>query len=177
MDALDVLSLAEAKDYLSIDFPDYDNIITSAIHGMVSLVEQMTNYRLYQRDEVIQVGTSKYDAFQFPINSIISVVDNNGYAAVYKLEKLPLRWTFTFKNAIQYFYANEFPEFIGPAVIDLNTITLDVGYTDKTKIPVELITAVKLLVTEVVENRTPSKQQMPNDISLLLAPYMRFTYF
>lgn len=177
MDALDVLSLADAKDYLAIDFPDYDNIITRAIYGMVDLVEKITNYRLYNRTEIIQVGIQKYDAFQFPINNIISVNDNNSYPSVYGLKKLPLRWTFTFKNAIQYFYADEYPEFIGPSVADLNTITLDVGYTDKTEIPDALITAIKMLVNDVVENRIPSAEQMPNDVSMLLQSYKRFTYF
>jgi uncharacterized phiE125 gp8 family phage protein len=175
-DALSVLSLADAKDYLAIDYNDMDAVITSAIYSMVSLVEQITNYRLYQRTETIECGIQKYQAFQFPINNIVSVTDNNGYASVYRLEKLPLRWVFTFQNAIQYFYANDYPEF-SPSIADLNTIVLDVGYADPTKTPPELIAAIKLLVTEVIENRVPTKEQMPNDISLLLSPYLRFTYF
>lgn len=175
-DALSVLSLADAKDYLAIDYNDMDAVITSAIYSMVSLVEQITNYRLYQRNETIECGTEKYQAFQYPINNIVSVTDNNGYASVYKLDKLPLRWVFCFKNAMPYLYANDYPEF-QPAISDLNTIVLDVGYTDPTKAPKELVAAIKLLVTEVIENRVPTKEQMPNDISLLLSQYMRFTYF
>jgi len=174
---LDVLSLADAKDYLAIDFPDWDSTITLAIYGMVNLVEQLTNYRLYERQEVIQVGTVKYDAFQYPINNIVSVIDQNGYPSVYKLEQLPLRWAFTFKKPVQDFYADDYSYYTGPAVNYLNTITLDVGYADTSKIPDAIVYAIKLLVTEVMENRIPTKESMPNDISMLLNPYMRSTYF
>jgi len=183
MGPLNVLSLADAKAYLKVDFADDDALITSLISTAVAQVEKITEYRLYQRVEN-PIYTSKfcYTAFQYPLNSASVVAqdssDTNVYTVQLKYETLrtELFWGngFGYINAYEQFYSNDFYNIKGCNVTYL--LTLNVGYADPTQIPQDLITAVQQTIVFLYENRDLTKLTLPDNIMLLLAPYKRFNY-
>lgn len=182
MTPLDVLSLADAKTYLRVDFSDDDDLITSLIYGAVGLVEQETNYRLYQRNEVIyQTGKYYYVAFQYPINGAMVVNQDSSDTNVYtpRLNYERLRTIIGYANG--FWYWNAWYEFFTNYYYTIHAdqcvtfiLTLDVGYTDATQIPVDLLTAIKQIITYTYENRDMSKVDLPSNITMLLANYKRF---
>src|SRR6201986_58556 len=97
MTALDVISLTDAKDFLRVDFPDDDNLIESIISSAVRLVEQKTQYRLYQRIEnQYSDGTYNVDLFQTPLNNVnVVTYDGTPYTAC-QVKRQPLRTTVIF---------------------------------------------------------------------------------
>lgn len=180
MDALDVLSLDDAKAYLKVDFDDDNDLIESLIKAAVSLVEQSTEYRLYQRDEVIQTSKIGYIAFQYPLNGAsVEAMDSQGTYTI-QTRYGALRTELFWGNG--YWYENYYESFFNPNSYTLSgcvtnyTLTLDVGYSeaDQNKVPTDLLTAVKQIVTFTYENRNESKLELPSNISMLMAPYRRF---
>jgi len=182
MGPLDVLSLADAKLFLRVDYMDDDDLITGLIIAAVGLVEKETNYRLYQRSETIYTtGKYFYTAFQFPLNGAAVVnqdsSDTNTYMPKFKYEPLRtiigwangfLYWNAWYEFFTNYYYtihANECVTFI---------LSLDVGYTDTTQIPNDLIVAIKQIISYTYENRDMSKVDMPSNIAMLLQNYKRF---
>lgn len=182
MSPTDVISLADAKAYLRVDFSDDDELITALISGAVGYVEQDTQYRLYQRNEIIYTtGKYCYTAFQFPLNaaSVINQdsADTNVYTAKLRYETLRIiigwangfwywdGWETFFTNYYYTIHANDCITFI---------LTLDVGYTDTTLIPNDLITAIKQIISFTYENRDMSKIDLPSNITMLLSKYRRF---
>lgn len=182
MTPLDVLSLEAAKSYLRVDFADEDDLITALIYAAVGYVEQDTQYRLYQRDEVIyQTGKYYYTAFQFPLNSA-SVIDINSedttvYTAKLHYERLRtiIGWAqgFYYWNGWYEFFTNYYYSFHGSDQVTF-ILTLNVGYTDTTQIPADLITAIKQIISYTYENRDMTKIEMPSNITMLLSRYRRF---
>lgn len=182
MTPLDVLSLADAKDYLRVDFPDDDELITSLIYSAVGLTEQLTNYRLYQRFEITYTtGKYCYTAFQFPLNGATVIdqdsSDTNTYTA--KLFYESLRINIGWSNG--YFYWNGWEWYFDNYTYTIHNsnqvtfiLTLDVGYTDTSLIPGDLITAIKQIITFTYENRDMTKLDLPDNILLLLTNYKRF---
>lgn len=93
MTPLDLITLAQAKEYLKVDFTDEDILITALIETAIEQVERATDQRLYQRSEVVNVNGDSSDIVLFPINSITSVkegetvlvadVDYNTYYRTY----------------------------------------------------------------------------------------------
>lgn len=181
MTPLNVVTLQQAKDYIRVDYGDDDELITGLINSAVGLVEQTTNYRLYQRNEVIfRSGFYYYNAYQFPINSA-SVVNHDSadtfdYQVKYFYE--PLRVNLAWWNG--YFYWDSWESFMTNYTYTIHTrpvtfvLTLDVGYTDTAQIPTDLITAIKQIISFTYENRDMTKLDLPSNITLLLANYRRF---
>lgn len=178
MDALDVLSLEDAKAYLKVDFDDDDDLIESLIKAAVSLVEKTTEYRLYKRNEVIQTSKIGYTAFQFPLNGAsVEAMDSQGtYTIQTRYETL--RTLLFWGNG--YWYTSYEDQFFNPNTYGLSgcvtnyTLTLDVGYADTADVPTDLLTAIKQIITFTYENRNESKLELPSNISMLMAPYRRF---
>jgi hypothetical protein len=178
MNALDVLSLQDAKDYLKVDFDEDNNIITSLIKAAVSMVEKSTEYRLYQRTELIKTSKIEYTAFQFPFNgATVEAMDSQGTYNI-RLSYQTLRTELFWGNGYWY-YGNDH-NFFNPSTYNVHgcqtnfNLTLDVGYTDVTLVPDELITAVKQVITDKYENRNITNEQLLNNISIFIAPYKRF---
>lgn len=178
MDTLSVLSLEDAKLYLKVDFNEDDDLITSLIKAAVSMVEKNTEYRLYQRDEVIKTSKVGYTAFQFPFNGAsVEAMDSQGTYTIhtrYETLRTELFWGqgFWYTSDWQRFFN---PDYYGLSGCAINfNLTLDVGYSDTTKIPSELITAVKQIITDKYENRNITNEQLLNNISIFIAPYRRF---
>jgi hypothetical protein len=179
MTALDVLSLEDAKSYLKVDFSDDDALIESLIKSAVGLVEQTTNYRLYRRNEVINTSKVGYTAFQFPLNSAsANAMDSQGTYTVrqqYQALRTELFWGNGFgyiNDYNQYFFNTDFYNLSGCNTAF--TLTLDVGYTDTTLIPADLITAIQQIITFTYENRDLTNFKLPDNIMLLMQPYKRF---
>lgn len=178
MNALDVLSVDDAKLYLKIDFDDDDDLIESLIKAAVSMVEKNTEYRLYQRDELIKTSKIGYTAFQFPFNGAsVEAMDSQGtYTIKYRYETLrtELFWGngFWYHDSYNTFFNNDTYGLSG-CITNFN-LTLDVGYTDTTQVPDELITAVKQIITDKYENRNITNEQLLNNISIFIAPFKRF---
>ncbi len=182
MTPLDVLTLQQAKDYIKIDFNDEDELITGLIYASVGLVEQATNYRLYQRNEII-IRTGRcydYTAYQFPINNASVVNQDSADTYDYQVKWFyePLRINLAWWNG--FFYWDSWESFMTNYTYTIHTrpvtfvLTLDVGYTDTTLIPTDLITAIKQIISFTYENRDMTKLDLPSNIQMLLANYRRF---
>lgn len=179
MDALDVLSLEDAKSYLKVDFDDDNDLIESLIKAAVSMVEKSTEYRLYQRVELIKTSKIGYTAFQYPFNgATVEAMDSQGTYTIhtrYETLRTELFWGqgFWYTSDWQRYFS---PDYYGLSGCTINfNLRLDVGYADTALVPDELITAVKQIITDKYENRNITNEQLLNNISIFIAPFKRFT--
>jgi len=180
MTPLDIISLSDAKNYIKVDFGDDDALITSLISAAIAMVEQATNYRLYQRDELVYTSRVFYEAYQYPLNgySVINhdSADTNIYTVKYKW--MSLRTELFWGNG--YWYTDYNNQFFAPDVYNLSgctqnyVLTLDVGYTTVGDIPNDLITAAKEIIASAYENREATKEELLSSVGLLLTNYRRF---
>jgi Na+/serine symporter len=149
MDELSVISLDQAKNHLVVlNDSFYDAQITGIIKTAVGMVEQYTDYRLYQRDVVIPMVNCRHDIALFPIT--ISGVDNDGNAQAYKAYQRTLS-----------------------IVVDCPTwynsvINTSVGYEDVTKIPYPLIGACYKIITYLFENKDCYDATIPYDVQVII---------
>lgn len=190
MTPLDVISLSEAKLFLRTDFDADDNLIETIIYAAVTYVEQMTNYRLYQRTEYKHSdGTYNVDVFEFPVNSI-AVQTLDGTPVTWPRIKIePIRrtvqfvrsswnnaWTSNFgfgdglDNGVT-FYMDQ------ASSLPLYNIVVNCGYTDTSLIPVTIIQAVKNIIVNMYENRDTSIDAIPNTVTNELQSYSRNPMF
>jgi len=180
MGPLDIIPLSDAKNYIKVDFGDDDALITSLINAAVAMVEQATNYRLYQRPEIIHLSDVKYDAFQFPLNGYTVAAYDSADTNIYtvKFKWLTLRTELFWGNGLWYSDYNY--QFFAPDVYNLHgcaqnfVLTLDVGYASVGDIPNDLITAAKEIIASSYENREATKEELLSSVSLLLTNYRRF---
>jgi Na+/serine symporter len=154
MDELSVISLEQAKNHLVVlNDSFYDAQITGIIKTAIGMVEQYTDYRLYQRDVVISMVNCRQDISLFPIT--ISRIDNDGNAQAYKAYQRTLS-----------------------IVIDCPTwynsvINASVGYEDVTQIPYPLIGACYKIITYLFENKDAYESTLPYDVQLMLNQWRR----
>jgi hypothetical protein len=188
MNALDVVSLQTAKDFLKVDFSDDDALITALIFSGVALIEQKTQYRLYQRVEVQgSDGTYNVDLFQTPLNSVTVLTFEGNPVPQVQIKKQPLRTTVEFKSPFggwpaigQGFNGNQngwnggngwmFSNFA--ASLPYFNININCGYNDPTLIPVALLQAVKVLISDWYENRDVQATELTSNVGILIAPYI-----
>lgn len=189
MNPLSVISLQQAKDYLKVDFGDDDGLITTMINSAVTLVEQKTQYRFYQRIEVLgSDGTYNVDLFQTPLNSVtVTTLDGTPYT-VPQIKRQPIRTTveFILPGVANYNnwgwglggglfgdgsgnggqlsgYASSLPYF---------NINVNCGYTDVSLIPQALIEIMKTLISDWYENRDIQQtDEQKSNLEIVLAPY------
>lgn len=182
MSPLDVLSVEDAKQFLRVDFSDDDYLISSLIYAAVGLVEQKTNYRLYQRNEVIYTtGKYCYTAFQYPFNSATVVnqdsMDANTYTPknCYQTLRTIIGWAngFWYWDSWEEFFTN-YTYTVHDSQHTTFILTLDVGYIDTSLIPNDIITAIKQIITFTYENRDMTKLDLPDNILMMLTNYKRF---
>lgn len=184
---LDVLSLDDAKLFLRVDFPDDDSLITSLIYSAVNLVEQKTQYRLYQRTEKqYSDGTYNVDLFQTPLNNVtVNTFDGTVYTRC-QIKKQPVRTTIIFKGFglgghfgvlgedNSGIWGDGLDNFGGesyPTSLPYFTINIDCGYTDTTQVPVSLLQAVKTLVSYMYENRDWTAATIPSNVLLEIGTF------
>ena len=74
---IDVVTLAEAKDYLRVDdgFTADDSLITLLINTAGDLIEKNTNHLLYARAKTYQFYDNIVRVYDYPINSVTSPAD------------------------------------------------------------------------------------------------------
>lgn len=151
MDALSVISLDQAKTHLVVlNDTFYDAQITGLIKTAVALVEQYTDYRLYQRDEDIQLLSCKQEVVTFPI-TISGITPTEAYK--------------TFARSLSIII--ECQNWCG------TVINTSVGYSDVTLIPQPLIGACYKIITYLFENKDAYEATLPYDVQLMLNPYRR----
>jgi len=144
MDALSVISLADAKEYLVVDFPDKDKEITRHIKSAVAIVEKYTDYRLYQREISYSIGRCGYDEiYDYPI--------------------LFPSDTITEQRILSSIVRG----------VPGSIVTATVGYSDTTLIPENLIDACYKIITYLFENKDVYEADLPSDVQLLINQFRR----
>lgn len=180
MDALSVITLTQAKNWLivedSVDDADIERLIKTA----VAWVETYTCYRFYQRTEVaysfqapgfnpanyfpptgagewngpngIRVTPAYVSVYSYPV-TITSVKDQNAADAYYTTAYNPLKLLI---------YA------------PINcVITMQTGYADPASAPAPLLEACYKLITYLYNNRDMYPTSLPTDLQMLLNQYRR----
>lgn len=197
MDALDVITLQQAKIFLRVDYADDDALIESIISSAVNYVEQMTNYRLYQRTEYKHSdGTYNVDVFQFPINSLAVQTLDGTPVSWPQIKVEPVRRKIIFVRSA---YNNAWQSNQGfgdgldngmgyfsnwSASLPLFKIVIDCGYSNVdgalhpiADIPFAIKQAVKTIITNMYENRDTSTDNIPNTVTNELQSYNRNPMF
>ena len=74
---IDVLTLAEAKQYLRVDdsFTADDSLITLLINVAGDYIEKHTNHLLYVREKTYKLFDGCVRVYDYPINSVTSPTD------------------------------------------------------------------------------------------------------
>jgi len=150
MDALDVVSLAVAKEHLVVDFPDKDADITRNIKTAVALVEVVTNHMLYEREKSYSIPSSGYlEIYDYPFAVISS---SSGLTTTHNV--------------------------LSSAILAEagSTVNANVGYASG-DVPSNLIEAVLKIVTYLFENKDVYEANLPFDVQLLLNPMKRSATF
>lgn len=148
MDALDVISIAQARTWLG-DVEDADEVIQRIITSAIHWVEKYTSYRLYER----QIYLNLYEHGQgFPLYPItIDEVRNAGGAEI--------EYTTSVGTFDTYIYAPKG-----------SVAKATVGYTEETleEAPPELIEAAYKMITYLYDNHDMYTVIAPTDVQLLL---------
>lgn len=154
MDALDVISLEDAKSYLVVDFNDLavNKEIERAINAAVAWVEEYTDYRLYQRDEVIISTGYETSIYQYPLTlGLVKDKDDNTLTVNVKYG--------TLRQIV--------------CCPPQSTINLAVGYTTADDIPGPLLSAAYKLLTYLFENKDAYTTGLPLDVQVLINKFRR----
>lgn len=154
MSQLSVISLSEAKEFLKVDFDSEDALITSLIKSAVDFVEKRTNYILWERDEFkfLRQYDKIYD-YPFALASSetaseYEIIENRLYSSIRILSGI------TYPNKGR-------------------SVELTIGYNDPSLIPNPLIDACKRLITYWYDQREMEMAKIPNDVYILIQPYIR----
>lgn len=144
MDALDIITLEQAKEFLVVDFPDRDAEITRHIKSAISYVEQYTNIMTYSRARNYRLTGCSLEIYDYPITfADASLVTRENILSV----------TVHGKSG--------------------DVVAATVGYTDITLIPSELTEAAYKIITYLFENRDIYSAQLPWDVQMLINPLRR----
>lgn len=154
MTALDVISLEQAKNHLVVLNDNfYDAQITGIIKTAVGIVEQYTDYRLYQRDITIPLVGCRQEITQFPIT--ISGVVNGTTPQAYKTYQKTLSIIvecYTWCNSV---------------------VNATVGYDYAANIPQPLIGACYKIITYLFENKDSYEATIPYDVQCMINQFRR----
>lgn len=178
--ALDVITVAQAKNWLIVEDTVDDADIERLIKTAVAWVENYTCYRFYQRTETAYthqlpgfnpadyfpptgsgewggprgISTTPYyvSVYAYPV-SITSIKDQNAADAAYTTAFNPLK-------LLIYAPAN-------------CVITLQTGYADPASAPAPLLEACYKLITYLYNNRDMYPTNLPTDLQMLLNQYRR----
>ena len=113
----DIISLSEAKNYLRVDdtLTEDDNSITRMINAALRYVENYTDILVFNRDVTYLVKEGVLQLYQYPINTDLDTLTDYTYQRKSK-------------------YTN-----ICADNTDTVDLTLNMGYTDTTDVPQELL--------------------------------------
>jgi len=156
---IDVLPLATMKTYLRIDDTqtETDAEITSMIKSALAYIEKQTSIMVYARDKDFTVVNNCVRVYDTPINSVVAPASVNDY----DIEVRRLYNIYTLDDA------------------DVDTLTLNVGYTLETDVPTELIDVAKVMVKcmfyEQETNQT-FKEMLPSWANSFIDTNRRFIF-
>jgi len=121
---IDVLPLAEIKIYLRVDDTqnETDAELTSMINSALKYIEKTTNVMVYARNKDFDVVCGEVLIYDHPINTLID--PTTGVST----EKKRLYTIYTLDDA------------------DVDTLTLNVGYTLPADVPDDIIELAKIMV-------------------------------
>lgn len=147
---IDVITLPDAKVYLRVDddLTEDDTQIIRMINGALSYIEQYTNIYFYARDKSYNVIDSCVKVYDYPINSEVSEYTEK--------ETLTLHTNYT---------------------TDLDTFTLNIGYTDNDDIPQELLEVAYTMIKSMYYEKESNKSILDSldTLSMMtLNQYKRF---
>jgi hypothetical protein len=151
MDALDVITLEAAKEYLVVDFPDQDDNIRRLISTAVAMVEQYTGYRLYERDVTYTVGRCEYEIVDYPVE--VTGVTLGGGVINYITEQAALSMYVRAPRG--------------------SVIAATVGYESVSDIPAPLIDGALKILTYLYERRDIHTMNLPADVQGVLNQFRR----
>jgi len=149
---IDVVSLAEAKQYLRVDdgFTADDSLITMLINLAGNDVERFTNHLLFAREKTYKFFDGEKRVYDYPINSVTSPVEDDMDITELSLYSL-------------YCYSS-------------GDLVLNVGYADPADVPPML----KIKMLEIVDgmyngNDNSSITNFTDDLYESIHTYRRFT--
>lgn len=151
---LDVLTLAETKNYLRVDdtLTEDDARITSFIKTALSYIEKQTNELVYARSKEYFFSNYCVYVYDYPINAIIT----------------PITAEQTEKESYSIFTTNS---------SDDVKITLNVGYADPLDVPTEIkdcaLEYIKYLYYDA-ETNSGTAQKIPPYIDAMIFSLKRF---
>lgn len=153
MTPLDIITLNQAKTYLVMTGNDSrDAEITLLIKACVSLVEQYTCYRLYERTEMFKTYSDYTELPYYPI-TITSVKNSDDVDVDYKETFSQLSLNIRCKSQ--------------------SIITATVGYSDVANVPPTLLQACYKALTYFFDNKDVYSLDLPVDIQALLNQWRR----
>lgn len=152
---LDVISLAEAKEYLRIDdtLTDDDNQITRMISSALAFIERWTGVYVYAREKTYTMVDGSVYVYDYPINSITSPAEadmDNTQKTLYKI----------------FCYGSE-----------TSDLVLNIGHLLPSSVPLELIDVAYEIIDILYYGNEKGKkiEQMLSPISLdMLNQHRRF---
>lgn len=146
MGPLDVISLADAKEHLVVDFPDNDVSIERNIKTAIALVEQYTCYKLYERSVTYTMPLCGHkEVYDYPLSITAG-----------QPVKIYDRVLSTIVSAASGY-----------------GVTAAVGYSDVADIPSPLIDGAYKIIEYLYENKDIYEANLPLDVQLILNPYRR----
>lgn len=136
--ALDIISLEQAKEFLVVDFPDRDAEITRHIKSAIGIVEVYTHHFLYQRDKIYTISGCSTEIYDYPISLPIGTKSQQNVLSV---------TVFGTNNS---------------------NFTATIGYAALTDIPEQLISAAEKIITYLYENKDVYTSSLPADVQVLI---------
>jgi hypothetical protein len=186
MDALDIISLDSAKNWLNIEsgYTDDDATIERLIKAAVDWVEKYTCWRTYQRQEVVY---NRQDNYYMPLDYFPD------YGTGFYTGSPGIHWTPKALSIYLYPFTVVSVQDQGSPPSDVlyttqrnalktllyalpnSVITLTTGFAveDIAQIPPPLIEAAYKWITYLYENRDSYKADLPTDIQILINQYRR----
>jgi uncharacterized phiE125 gp8 family phage protein len=173
------VSLDDMKDYLKVSTTADDTLITALIKAAARYLENylsraLLNKTITEKHDSFPMGTTPIELRIAPVSAITSItfLDTDGTTTTtwgtsnYTLDNSSSlgRARVILKQSA--FYPSTA---IQAAAV---TITYTAGYgTATTDIPDEILTAIKLLVADLYQNREPKVKQLPTTVEHVVQPY------
>ena len=155
MDALDFISLQEAKEYLKIDFDSEDNMIINLIRSAVSSIEKKTSYMLYERNETKFISNCGDKIYEYPFSLAESEDADN-----YEIYENRLYSSITIIGGGSYPTRGR-------------GVELTIGYNDSSLVPPVLKDACMRLITYWYDQREMETTSFPSDVYTMIQPWIR----
>lgn len=144
MTPLDIITLAQAKEFLVVDFDDRDAEITRHIKSAIGYIEKYTNHMLYNRSKEYTIEGCSLEIYDYPltVSTTVKRVHVNVLSTTYYAESGTV-------------------------------LTATVGYASVDDVPPELIEAAYKMITYLFENRDIYTAGLPWDIQMMCNMYRR----